>query len=134
MAKAKTSKQKTFPSFPQVWPGLSRSPTMLQAPLQLALTPTPSSAQTHLHSTGSYGRPIHHYTLHPSILYHCSSAGKESVCNAGGPGSIPGSGSSPEEGISYSLRYSCLENSTDKEPGGLRFIHGVSKSWTRLSD
>ena len=74
MAKAKTSKQKTFPSFPQVWPGLSRSPTMLQAPLQLALTPTPSSAQTHLHSTGSYGRPIHHYTLHPSILYHCSSA------------------------------------------------------------
>ena len=30
---------------------------MLQAPLQLSLTPTPSSAQTHLHSTGSYGRP-----------------------------------------------------------------------------
>ena len=33
-----------------------------------------------------------------------SSAGKESTCNAGDPGSIPGSGSSPGEGISYPLQ------------------------------
>ena len=32
-----------------------------------------------------------------------SSAGKESACNAGDPSSIPGSGRSPEEGISYPL-------------------------------
>ena len=35
-----------------------------------------------------------------------SSAGKESTCNAGDPGLIPGSGSSPGEGIGYSLQYS----------------------------
>ena len=34
------------------------------------------------------------------------SAGEESACNAGDPGSIPGSGSSPEQGISYPLQYS----------------------------
>ena len=35
-----------------------------------------------------------------------SSAGKESACNAGDPGSIPGLGRSPEEGISYPLQFS----------------------------
>ena len=35
-----------------------------------------------------------------------SSAGKESTCNTGDPGSIPGSGSSPGEGIGYPLQYS----------------------------
>ena len=35
-----------------------------------------------------------------------SSAGKESACNAGDPGSIPGLGRSPWEGIGYSLQYS----------------------------
>ena len=34
------------------------------------------------------------------------SAGKESTCNAGDSGSIPGSGRSPEEGIGYALQYS----------------------------
>ena len=35
-----------------------------------------------------------------------SSAGKESTCNAGDPGSIPGLGRSPGEGIGYPLHYS----------------------------
>ena len=35
-----------------------------------------------------------------------SSVGKESACNAGGPCSIPVSGSSPEKGIGYPLQYS----------------------------
>ena len=35
-----------------------------------------------------------------------SSIGKESACNVGDPSSIPGSGKSPGEGISYSLQYS----------------------------
>ena len=34
------------------------------------------------------------------------SAGKESVCNAGDPGSIPGLGRPPGEGIGYPLQYS----------------------------
>ena len=35
-----------------------------------------------------------------------SSAGKESVCNVGNPGSIPGSRSSPGEGKGYAFQYS----------------------------
>ena len=35
-----------------------------------------------------------------------SSAGKESTCNAGDPGLIPGSGKSTGEGIGYPLQYS----------------------------
>ena len=42
-----------------------------------------------------------------------SSVGKESACNAGDPGSIPGLGRSPGEEKGYSLQYSGLENSMD---------------------
>ena len=56
------------------------------------------------------------------------SAGKESACNAGDLGSIPGSGRSPGEEIGYPLQYSGLENSMDC------LVHGVTKSWTQLSD
>ena len=35
-----------------------------------------------------------------------SSAGKKSACNAGDPGSIPGSGRFPGEGLGYPLQYS----------------------------
>ena len=41
------------------------------------------------------------------------SDGKESACNAGDQGSVPGLGRSPGEGTGYPLRYSCLENSMD---------------------
>ena len=57
-----------------------------------------------------------------------SSVGKESSCNAGDPGSIPGSGKSPGEGIGYPLQYSGLENSMDC------IVHGVAKTKTRLSN
>ena len=57
-----------------------------------------------------------------------SSVGKESSCNAGDPGWIPESGRSPGEGKGYPLQYSGLENSMDC------IVHGVAKSWTRLSD
>ena len=39
--------------------------------------------------------------------------GKESNCNAGDPGLIPGSGRSPGEGNGNPLQFSCLENPTD---------------------
>ena len=38
-----------------------------------------------------------------SMGFPGSSAGKESACNAGNPGSIPGLGGSPGEGIGYPL-------------------------------
>ena len=45
--------------------------------------------------------------------FPCGSAGKESACNAGDLGSIPGMGRSPGEGKGYPLQYSGLENSMD---------------------
>ena len=56
------------------------------------------------------------------------SAGKESACNAGDVGSIPGLGRCPREGNSYPLQYSGLKNSTDCT------VHGITKGGTRLSD
>ena len=50
------------------------------------------------------------------------SAGKESACNVGDLGSIPGLGRSPGEGSDYPLQYSDLENSTDC------IVHRVAKS------
>ena len=43
------------------------------------------------------------------------SDGKASACNAGDPGSIPGSGRSPGEGNGNPLQHSCLENRMDGE-------------------
>ena len=45
--------------------------------------------------------------------FPCGSAGKESVCNAGDLGSIPGFGRSSGEGKGYPLQDSGLENSMD---------------------
>ena len=42
------------------------------------------------------------------------SDGKESACNVGDPGWIPGSGRCSGEGTGYPLQYSCLENSMDR--------------------
>ena len=42
------------------------------------------------------------------------SDGKESVCNEGGPGLIPGSGRSPGGGHDYLLQYPCLEKGHDR--------------------
>ena len=53
---------------------------------------------------------------------------KESTCNVGDLGSIPGLGRSPGEAKGYPLQYSGLENSMDC------IVHGVAKSRTRLND
>ena len=66
-------------------------------------------------------------TFYPHLGFPGGSAGKESACNVGGLGSIPGLGRSPGEGKGYPLQYSGLENSTDYT------VHGVAKSRTRLS-
>ena len=54
---------------------------------------------------------------------------KESACNAGDMGSIPGSGRSLGEGNRNPLQYSCLENPKDR--GAWHAAgYGVTKSWT----
>ena len=62
------------------------------------------------------------------LIIFTGSAGKESACKAGDLGSIPRLGRSPGGGKGYPLQHSGLENSVDC------IVHGVSKSWTRLSD
>jgi len=60
--------------------------------------------------------------------FPCGSAGKESACNAGDLGSIPGLERSSGEGKGDPLQYSGLENSIDC------IVHGVvAKSWTRVT-
>ena len=54
--------------------------------------------------------------------FRYGSAGKESTCNVGDLGSIPGLGRFPGEGKSCPLQYSGLENSMDC------ILHGVAKS------
>ena len=103
----------------------------------------------------SFVFPFSSFFSFPHSFLH-SSVGKESACNAGDPGSIPGLGRSAREGIDYPLQYSWaslvagfdswvgkipwrreqlyplqysgLENSMDY------IIHGVTKSRTRLTD
>ena len=58
-----------------------------------------------------------------------SSNGKESSCNAGDLGSIPGLRKSPGEGNGNPLQYSCLENPIDRGTWRVT-VHGVKKSWT----
>ena len=60
--------------------------------------------------------------------FPCASTGKESACSEGDLGSIPGLGRSPGEGKGYPFQYSGLQNSIDC------IVHGVTKSWTRLSN
>ena len=48
------------------------------------------------------------------ISFPGGSDGKESACNVGDLGSIPGSRRSPGEGNGNPLQYSCLENTVDQ--------------------
>ena len=56
-----------------------------------------------------------------------SSAGKEFVCNAGDPSSIPGSGSSPGEGLGYPLQYSGASLMTQT----VKNLPAMQETWVR---
>ena len=62
------------------------------------------------------------------LVFPCGSPGRESTCNAGDLGFIPGMGRSSGEGKGYPIQYSGLENSMD------HIVHGVTKSWTWVSE
>ena len=87
-----------------------------------------SGGQSTAASTSALVLPMNIQGWFPSGGFPCGSPGKQSVCNAGDLGSIPGLGRSPGEGKGYPLQYSGLENSMGC------IVYGVSKSWTRLSD
>ena len=56
---------------------------------------------------------------------------KESACNVGYLGSIPGLGRTPGEGHGDPLQYSCLGNPMERE-AWWTIVHGIEKSQTRL--
>ena len=56
-------------------------------------------------------------------------SGKESTCNAGDVGSIPGLGRSPGGGHDNPLQYSCLENPMDRGAWWATVL-GIAKRWT----
>ena len=84
-----------------------------------------SSPLLFLHSTQHH---LYTYLVFVSLPYPCGSADKESACNTGDLGLIPGLGRSPGEGKGYPLQHSGLENSMDYT------VHGVTKNQTLLSD
>ena len=65
------------------------------------------------------------------LLWWLSS--KESVCNAGDSGLIPGLGRSPGKGNDNPLQYSCLENPMDRGAWWAT-VHGVAQSHTKATE
>ena len=73
--------------------------------------------------------------LHARLIYHqpreicfpCSSVGKESACNAGNLGLIPGSGRSAGEGNGNPAQYSCLKNPMDRAAWQVT-VNGVARA------
>ena len=65
-----------------------------------------------------------HFDKH--LIFPGGSNGKESACNAGDTGSIPGLGKSSGEGNGYPLQYSCLENPVDRGAWQVA-VHRVSE-------
>ena len=59
------------------------------------------------------------------------SNGKVSACNAGDPGSIPGSERSPGEENGYPLQYPCLENSMDR---GASLYHPLGRKESDMTE
>ena len=64
-----------------------------------------------------------------SLYFPAGSDGKESACDVGDLGSIPGSGRPPGGGHGNPLQYSCLENPTDRGAWWAT-VHGVTESQT----
>ena len=66
-----------------------------------------------------------------TLGFPSGSVGKESACNVGDLGSIPGLERSPGEGNSNPLQYFGLKNSMDREARQAT-VHGMAKNWTQL--
>ena len=61
--------------------------------------------------------------------FPCGSDSKQSACNEGDLGLIPGLGGSPGKGNGYALQYSCPENPMERGAWQAT-VHGVAKSQT----
>ena len=118
----------------RIWNSSTRIPS---PPLALFVVILPKAHLTS-HSTMSGSRwvitpPWLCGSLGSFLCFPRGSDGKESSCNVGDPGLIPGSGRSPGEGNGNTFQYPCLENSMDGEAWPATVL-GVAKSQPWLSD
>ena len=100
---------------------------------------TPEETDYYIESTSSYlktSKELEEFSLSFTLYlrdqfegFPGGSDGKESACNAGDTGLIPGSGRSPGKGNGHPLQYSCPENFTDNG-AWQAIVHGVAKSQT----
>ena len=74
--------------------------------------------------------PILTNTTQVTLGFPGGSDSKDSACNVGDPGLIPGLGRPPGEGNGYPLQYSCLENSMDREAWWATVHRGSKESDT----
>ena len=89
------------------------------------IKPAPPALTGRLFITEPTWKPIYKHTYIHMGFPH-SSVSKESACNAGHLGLIPGLGRSPGEGNGNPLQYSCLENSMDSRAWQAT-VHGVTR-------
>ena len=85
--------------------------------------------KTYFNKRSSYyemGNSEFYFSLSSLRRSLCGSDGKESACNVGDLGLIPGSGSSSEKGMTI---HSCLENLINRGAWWAT-VHGITKSWT----
>ena len=86
-----------------------------------------------LHGSRPRDIPVPSQVSVTAFHYPGGSMSKESACNAGHVGSVPGLGRSPGGGSGNPLQYSHVESPMDR--GAWRVtVHRAAKSWTRLSD
>ena len=114
---------------PSLIPGLGRSPGEGKGyPLQYSGLENSMDCIVHGVAKSQTGLSDFHFTSYIYLGFPGGSDGKVSTSKSGDLVLIPGLERSPGEGKGYPLWYSGLENSVDC------IVHGVAKSWTRLSN
>ena len=103
----------SFCDFPSINPHFASLSVNPSCPYSVVDSDLPPHCKFSLNKINhvAFNRCQNNLSLELLLGFLDGSVGKESSCNAGDPGSVPGSGRSPEEGIGYPLLYSGLENS-----------------------
>ena len=99
----------------EYWSGLPfPSSGNLPGPRIEFMSPASTALAGVFFTTEPPGKPLQSFMHTYMQGFTGGSDSKESACNVGNPGWIPGSGRSPGEGNGYPLQYSCLENFIDR--------------------
>ena len=111
----------------------SPSPTVSARPFSMSASPFLLCKQVYQYYFSRFHVCINRCINTQYLGFPGGSDSKESPCNAGDPGSIPGTGRSSGEWNGNLLQYSCLENSMDRGAWQAA-VYSVAKSWAQLSN